>query len=133
MLNIFPDLLSFALLAPFILRLTIGITFMYISFFVIYKNRQNFCEYYKKHNYPLPIILTWFFGIINLIVGLFLIIGFLTQLVVLIAIYLLASLYLCDQDIKTFEFQKSFYVLLGIVCFCLLFLGAGAFAIDLPL
>jgi uncharacterized membrane protein YphA (DoxX/SURF4 family) len=133
MLNIFPDLLSFALLAPFILRLTVGITFMYISFFVIYNNRINFFEYYKKHHYPLPIVLTWFFGILNLIVGLFLVVGFLTQVVVLIAIYLLVSLYLCDQEIKTFEFQKSFYILLGIVCLSLLFLGAGAFAVDIPL
>lgn len=133
MLNVFPDLLSFALLAPFILRLTVGITFMYISFFAIYKNRQSFFEYYKKHHYPLPIILTWFFGVLNLIVGLSLVIGFLTQIAVIVGIYLLVSLSLCDQEIKSFQFQKSFYVLLGIVCFSLLFLGAGAFAIDLPL
>jgi uncharacterized membrane protein YphA (DoxX/SURF4 family) len=133
MLNIFPDLLSLSLIANFILRLTLGLTFIYISYFVIYKNRQGFFDYYKNHKYPVPTILAWFFGILNALVGLFFVIGFLTQVVSLIAIYLLISLSLCDKEIKSFEFQKSFYILLGIISLCMLFLGAGAFAVDLPL
>jgi len=133
MLNTFPTLLSFAILAPFILRVTLAIVFIYISYFLIYQNRQSFFEFYKKHKYPLPSILTWFFGILNLLVGLFFLIGFLTQITSLIAIYLLGSLYLCDKEIKSFEFQKSFYLIVGVVCLVMIFLGAGAFAVDIPL
>ena len=133
MLNPFPELLSFAIFAPFILRLILGIVFIYISYFVIYKNRQDFFDFYRKNKYPVPTILTWFFGSLNLIVGMFFVVGFLTQIISLFAIYLLVSLYLCDKDIKAFEFQKIFYVLAISVSFCMLFLGAGIFAVDLPL
>lgn len=133
MLNPFPTLLSFGLLAPFVLRVTLGMILIYISYFVIYKNRQDFFSYYKKNKYPFPSFITWFFGILNALAGLFLVFGFLTQVAAIIAIYLLISLYLSDKDIKKFQFSTSFYVLASIVAFCLLFLGAGAFGIDLPL
>jgi uncharacterized membrane protein YphA (DoxX/SURF4 family) len=133
MLNVFPDLLSFAVLAPFILRLALGYTFIYISFFVVYKDRQKFFDYYKKHKYPFCIALVWFFGILNLVVGLFYIIGFLTQVVSLVAVYLIVSLAMCDKEIKSFEFNQSFYIFLVIIAMCLMLLGAGAYAVDLPL
>lgn len=133
MLNPFPALLSFAILAPFILRLSLGIIFIYISYFIIYKNRDKFFDYYKKHKYPFPDVTTWFTGILGAITGLFFVIGFLTQIASLVAIYLTISLYLSDKEIKSFEFTCSFYTLMGVVSLALLFLGAGAFAIDLPL
>jgi uncharacterized membrane protein YphA (DoxX/SURF4 family) len=133
MLNIFPDLLSFSILVPVILRITVGLVFIYISYFVVYKSRQNFFDYYKNHNYPLPAVLTTFFGVLSSLTGLFFLIGFFTQVVALIAIYLLVTLYLSDKEIKTFEFGKSFYLLVGIICFCLVISGAGIFAVDMPL
>lgn len=133
MLNIFPTLLSFSLLAPFILRITLGIIFIYISYFVIYKNGKDFLAYYKKNKYPVPGAMTWFLSILSCLTALFFILGFLTQIVGLVAIYILMSLYLSDKDIKVFEFSNSFYLLAIVVSLSLLFLGAGAFAIDLPL
>lgn len=133
MLSIFPTLLSFGIIAPFLLRLTLGIIFIYISYFIIYKNRKSFFDYYKKNKYPLPEFITSFFGVLTAITGLFLLVGFLTQIDVLVSIYLLISLYLSDKEIKAFEFNNSFYWLAGVVSISLLFLGAGAFAIDLPL
>jgi len=133
MLNIFPTLLSFNLLAPFILRFTLGIIFIYISYFIIYKNGSDFLSYYKKHKYPFPGATTWFFGILNAVVAVFLLLGFLTQAVALIAIYLFINLAFSDKEINAFSFSTSFYVLAIVVSLSLLFLGAGAFAIDLPL
>lgn len=133
MLNVFPTLLSFALLAPVILRITLGIIFIYISYFIIYKNGGDFLAYYKKNKYPVPGAMTWFLSILTSLTALFLILGFLTQVVAIISIYILISLYLSDKDVKAFEFSNSFYILAGVVALSLLFLGAGAFAIDLPL
>jgi uncharacterized membrane protein YphA (DoxX/SURF4 family) len=133
MLNPFPALLDFAILAPFILRITLGVVLIYISYSVIYKKRKDFYKYYKDHKYPFPSVVTWFFGVLNALVGLFFIIGFLTQVDALIAIYLLVSLYLSDKEIGSFQFSGSFYLLASIVAFSLLFLGAGAFAFDIPL
>jgi uncharacterized membrane protein YphA (DoxX/SURF4 family) len=133
MLNPFPTLLSFAILAPFLLRLSLGIIFIYISYFIIYKNRDKFFDYYKKHKYPFPDVTTWFSGILSAIVGVFFILGFLTQIVAIVAIYLTISLYLSDKEIKSFNFTCSFYTLVGVISLSLMLLGAGAFAIDLPL
>ena len=78
-------------------------------------------------------IFPYLFGYLTIITGILLIIGLLTQIAAIITIYLFLSLYLIDKDIHVFNFQKSFYLINIIVCLSLLILGAGIFAVDLPL
>ena len=72
-----------------------------------------------------------------MITGIFLIAGFLTQIAgiagVLIAIdALFAKLLYKDLD-KVIKYSRMFYILILITSLSLIFSGAGAFAIDLPL
>jgi uncharacterized membrane protein YphA (DoxX/SURF4 family) len=133
MLNPFPLLLSFGLFGPLLIRVALGIIFIYISYEIIYKNKDKFLKYYKSNNYPFPELMTWFFGILTAIVGAFFILGFLTQIVAIIAVYLLISLALSDKEIQTFKFHALFYLITIVTSLSMILLGAGAFAIDLPL
>ena len=133
MLSLFPSLLSFGILAPFLLRVSLGIIFIYISYLIIYKDRKDFFSYYKKNKYPFPEAVTSSLGILTLLTGIFFIIGFLVQAVSIVSIYLLISISFCDSEIKKLSFGKPFYFLSIIVSLSLILLGAGSFAVDLPL
>lgn len=133
MLSIFPDLLSFGLLAPVLLRVTLGIILIIIGRKIAFKYRGQFFKFYQENKYPVPNTLPLIFGFLTILTGTFMIIGFLTQVAAIIAIYISLSLHLTDKDLHVFEYQKSFYALMVVVSISLLLLGAGIFAIDLPL
>jgi uncharacterized membrane protein YphA (DoxX/SURF4 family) len=123
MLSVFPDLLTFGIIAPFLLRVTLGIILISIGHKVFFKEKKSFTGYYTANKYPFAGSLPIIFGSLSILVGLFLIIGFLTQVAALLSIYILVSL----------SFQTSFYALAVAVSVSLLFLGAGIWAVDLPL
>lgn len=86
------------------------------------------------HNYPLSNIIPVIFGLTEIITGLFLIIGFLTQLMLLIAVYIFFNLIFIEKHVgRVFNYPNIFYVSMIFVSLALLFLGPGLFAIDLPL
>jgi uncharacterized membrane protein YphA (DoxX/SURF4 family) len=79
----------------------------------------------------------WSGGIIEMVAGIFLVAGLFTQGVAiagaLIAIdALFAKILYRDLD-KVVKYSKMFYILVLIISLSLIFSGAGAFAIDLPL
>jgi len=133
MLSIFPDLLSFGIIAPLLLRVTLGVILAIIGYRIVYKYRGQFFKFYQENKYPMTNVFPLFFGYLTMVTALFLIFGFLTQAAAIVAIYLLASISLIDKNIHVFDFQKSFYWMTIVVAVSLLFLGAGIFAIDLPL
>ncbi len=120
MVNIFPDLLTFGLLAPFIIRLLLG------AYFVIWgwnTAREKNAELGERGIAGLP---KKIIGAIGLIAGLCTIVGFGTQ----IAATVLAALsaYFGRQSNN----RLSFILLFG-MALSLLFSGAGFLAFDLPL
>lgn len=76
-------------------------------------------------------------GIFEIITGIFLIVGFLTQIAaimgMLIAMDALFAKFLYKDLDKVVMYSKMFYILVFIISLSLLFSGAGAFALDLPL
>ncbi len=119
MLSLFPSLLSFELLAPFLLRLTLGAILLHWAYGRI-KRRQ------APHTTTL--------GLVEGVLGIFLVIGLFTQLAALVA--LIIFLVYLIQKIRTKSFFTdgvNYYFLLFIISLSLIFLGAGAFAIDMPL
>ncbi len=117
-LNTFPALLDFARLSPFIIRIVIGL-------FIIYLGRERTDKKFSA------LSLTYYFC------GVFLIIGFYTQLSSLAGIALLKFDFYVDywQSRKTKPVPKYFYFLYAItvlVLVSLLFSGAGLFAFDMP-
>lgn len=134
MLNTFPTLLSFGLIAPLILRVTLGLVLIGIGILTISQKRLSFIEYFKLHNFPLPLILPWVFGIVEIIVGIFLIVGLSTQIAAIISVFLLLNLYSFEtNNDNILPYSSSLYLILSIVALSLLFSGAGFFALDLPL
>lgn len=134
MLNPFPTLLSFSLMAPLILRLTVGIILLGIGVLVCFQKKQTFLDFFKNEKFPFPPIILWIFGILEIITGLFLIIGFYTQIFAIISAFLLLSLYSFEsRDNKLLPYSPAMYLVLTIISLSLLFSGAGFFAIDLPL
>ena len=117
MLSVFPHLLDYPLIAPFLIRLTLAVVFFHFA------QRDSKLTGLRKT-----------LGTIELLAALFLIIGLFTQVVALIMCLVLAVLIFKKIEEKAFFTDGvNYYVLVFMLCFCLLFLGAGSYAIDLPL
>ncbi|MEI6304471.1 MAG: hypothetical protein WCP09_00420 [Candidatus Taylorbacteria bacterium] len=120
MLTVFPNLLSYNQLSPFLIRVTLGIIMVYWSYISI--REQN------KHAGKLSV------GIVEGISGILLIIGLWTQVAALVIFV--------DLAIRTVQkiMKKSFltdgvnyYFILLIMAASLVFMSAGLLAFDLPL
>lgn len=116
-LNPFPVLLSFTLLAPFFLRLVLGVTFIHFG------TRTLKTKNYKAVRSYLEII-----------VGFMLIVGFYTQIgAAAAALIMLYELILKIRRRAFLTDGVNYYLILFVIAISLLFSGAGFFAFDLPL
>ncbi|MFC1802037.1 hypothetical protein ACFLY7_01180 [Patescibacteria group bacterium] len=115
MLNTFPILLSFGLIAPFILRIFVSFIFIKNGFTEIKQAGFN-----KKINFIIPSL--------EIISGLMLFVGVFTQVTVIA----LATLTLAKIIFKKEKFSE-YEILTLLVLVSLIFSGAGFFAFDLPL
>jgi uncharacterized membrane protein YphA (DoxX/SURF4 family) len=135
MLNTFPYLLSFGLLAPFILRVAVGVYFLKTGLSHLKINRHTGEEVAIAENAIHPAAsVVWGVAIIEAIAGLALIAGFLTQISALVlSILLVLALIFKKGHLALFKHSTSFYLLLLVVCLSLIVSGAGFWAIDIPL
>lgn len=118
MLSMFPTFLNHALLAPFIIRIALGVTFLVFG----YKNIK------KKEMVPL------IFGILETILGLSILTGLMTQLsAILVSLILILFLLKKIKDRALFTDGVNYYALLLAMSLSLIVTGAGAWAFDLPL
>jgi uncharacterized membrane protein YphA (DoxX/SURF4 family) len=133
-LNPFPDLLTYSLLAPFILRVVVGFIFIDLGKLSLQSERKNWIISFKTLGLPGPEISVKIFGGLQLGAGVMLLIGFYTQIAALIlALLVLIEGYIEYKDPSIIKRNLVFYVLLFAILLSLLLSGAGAFAIDLPL
>jgi uncharacterized membrane protein YphA (DoxX/SURF4 family) len=119
MLSLFPSLLSFDPLAPFLLRLTLAAILIHWAYGHIK---------YKKQAGAVAI------GLIEGVIGILFVIGLFTQLAALVAIVLLPIKLI--QKIKAgalFTDGVNYYFIVLIIAVSLLFMGPGAYSFDLPL
>lgn len=73
-------------------------------------------------------------GIVEMIAGIFLVAGFLTQIAALVVvIILLGALYLKKKYPTSFESSSGYLFLCLVIALSLLFTGPGFLAFDLPL
>lgn len=119
MFSLFPSLFAFEGFAPFFLRITLGIIFIYWAYPKL-----------KDHNNSKEMTL----GILESIIGLFLIFGLMTQLIAIISTIIFAVYLIKKIKEKAFLTNGvNYYFILFIISLTLIFTGAGLFAIDLPL
>ncbi len=118
-LAVFPTLLSFGLIVPLLLRLTVGL-------FVLNLGAQRW-----KKPYQLSALL-------YVISGLMLVLGYYTQVVAIVAIAILKLDFYLDfwKNRKTNPIPKNSFILywiVGIILLSLIVTGPGLFSLDLPL
>ncbi len=115
MVNIFPDLLTFGLLAPFIIRIFLGVYFILWGWSIVRKTEIGVSMFPKK-----------IIGVVGIIAGMLVALGLFTQIGALVLSAL--SLYFARH-----ESNRLLYILLFGMATSLLFSGAGFLAFDFPL
>jgi putative oxidoreductase len=134
MLNSFPDLLTYALLAPFILRLVAGLIFIDLGVLAFKNEKERWLVSLSVLKIPNPKLTLKILGSIETIGGLMLLIGFYTQIAaIILALLTFAEAYIEYKEPEVLKRNFVFYIMLLAIVLSLLFSGAGAFAIDLPL
>lgn len=119
MLNPFPSLLIYSTLAPFILRIVLGLIFLDLGASRLRSRKLNFLS---------AIALLEVVGAFMLFIGLY------TQIAALgFAILTGIELYIEWKDSKILKGDFVFYLLLFVISLSLLLTGAGAYAKDIPL
>ncbi len=118
MLSLFPSLLSYGLVAPFLLRIVLAIVVLHFAYVHIQKKSR------------IPVI----FGTIQAISGFLLLIGLFTQVAALILVIIFGLLMVKQIINKAFLSDGvNYYLLLFIIALSLIVSGPGAFAFDYPL
>lgn len=136
MLNPFPDLLVYSMLAPFILRIVAGFVFIDLGFFAFkfQREKERWILSLNTLRVPKPDIALKIIGAVEMVGGLMLVFGFYTQIAALIlAILTFAETYIEYKAPLILKRNLIFYLLILSVLISLLLSGAGAFAFDLPL
>jgi uncharacterized membrane protein YphA (DoxX/SURF4 family) len=114
-LSMFPGLLYLGLLAPLLLRLTVGLFILFLG-----KNRKQKIYKWSAVVYILP--------------GIFLIVGLYTQIATIIGILVIIFDFYIDNKTASVSLDKKIlYVMSGVILLTLLFTGPGLFAFDWPL
>lgn len=124
MLSIFPSLLTYEQISPFLIRLSLGAVFLFWAYRSLRANKSsNDTSLNKK-----------IIQIIEGLLGIMLIIGLWTQLVALIVLIDLIVRLIDRIRGKAFLTDGvNYYLLLLIMAISLLVTGAGFFAFDMPL
>lgn len=134
MLNPFPDLLAFSLLAPFFLRIALGISYARFGYLKLIKNGVTKISFLKKDYLRPEILLVLVVGLLEAIGGVLLVIGLFTQITSLfLGMIVLGTVVIKLRNRTMLSNELGYHILLFVATFSLLFSGAGAFAIDLPL
>lgn len=135
-LNVFPNLLSLSFLAPMILRLALGLITINLGYLALKSERPRWNTFFEgfgiaKANSNIAVTI---FGLIEIIGGSALLLGLYTQVAALVfALINFIEMYAEYKDATLVKRNIVFYILLFVIAVSLLFTGAGAYSLDLPL
>ena len=131
--SIFPDLLAFKLLAPVLLRGVLGIIFIVHGYPKLFKDFAGTAGWFDSVGIKPAKFWVLVVGVVEFFGGIALIAGFATQLAaLLIAVDMLGAIFLVKRKmgfVNGYEFDLTLLAM----ALSLMFLGAGFYAIDLPL
>lgn len=134
MLNPFPELLNYALLAPFLLRVILGLIFIDLGMLKFKSEKRRWMASFETlHIRPADFFVP-LYGFLQVVGGLLLLAGLWTQVAALgFALFTFAELYVEWSASTVLKRDLTFYLLLFVISLSLLLTGAGAYAIDIPL
>ncbi len=134
MLNTFPSLLTYSLLAPLILRVVLGVILIDLGLLKFRGEKSRWMNTFEGLNFKPAEPLVSVMGLIEIIGGLMLVVGLYTQIAALIFVVLFAiEFYIEYAEANVLKRDLVFYVLCLAISLSLLLSGAGAFAFDIPL
>ena len=111
-----------------------AIVLIVIGYETVVRKRLSFSSYFEAKEYPLARLIPWKLGVAEVLAGLFLLFGFFTQVAAIVGIFLFFTLlHIENRDERILPNTSTFYLIMVVLSISLLFSGAGAFAIDLPL
>ena len=132
MLNPFP-IQFLAILAYTILRLTIGILFIYFGALHVTK-RHDLKYALSLPWFPFGSVGVWLLSGVEFLVGVMFIFGFYTQIAAILSMILSLKLIVFNKRFASpYIPSRLFYILLLGASLSLFITGAGAFAFDLPI
>lgn len=133
MLNPFPDLLTFGLIAPFLLRGAVGLMFVNAGIKKLQRKSWVTALFERLHLIPASSYAVAL-GVIEVVSGLLLVVGLFTQIASLAALVVSAFM-LREKNKHPAETpgSRGVFLLLCIISLSLLFSGAGFLAFDVPL
>ena len=134
MLNAFPSLLTFSLLAPLILRVVLGLIFINLGYIELTSEKKRWAAFFETVHLKPATIFVILMGLFEIVGGFFLIAGFMTQVTALVfSIITFGEFYAEYREETLLKRDVIFYLLIFAISLSLLLSGAGIFAIDLPL
>jgi putative oxidoreductase len=132
--NLFPELFTFSLIAPLILRVVLGFIFLNLGSLKLGKEKPGWTSSMEILNIKPAGFFVSLLGIIEIAGGLLLIAGAYTQITALIlGAIALMELFIEYKEESILKRDFPFYLLLTAICASLLLTGAGLFAIDIPI
>ena len=132
--NLFPELFSYTLFAPIILRVVVGLIFLNLGYLKLGKERAGWVSSLKILNVHPAGFFTGLLGLVEILGGLLLFVGAYTQLAALVlGLLALIELFIEYREESILKRDFVFYLLLAAICASLLLTGAGLYAIDIPL
>jgi uncharacterized membrane protein YphA (DoxX/SURF4 family) len=133
MLSLFPGLLFLAPLATTILRVAAGLAFIYIAYRMIV-TREKICSVHVIIVGHVREWMVWVSAFVTLVIGILLCVGLWTQGAAVVGMLISLKHGLGVRGYSSIlPLSGTAYFLLFVICLSLLFSGAGAFSIDLPL
>lgn len=134
MLNPFPELLNYALLAPFLLRAVVGLIFLDLGILKFKGEKARWISSFETLGVHPADLLVGLYGALQVVGGIMLLVGVYTQIAALFFVLSTGiELYIEWQAREVLKRDITFYLLLFVISLSLLLTGAGAYAIDLPL
>ncbi len=122
------------MLAPFLLRVVVGVLFIDLGILLFKGEKQRWILSLETLRIPNPKLVVKILGVLEIVGGVALLLGAYTQIAALIlALLTFVETYIEYKNPEVIKRTFVFYALVFVISLSLLFSGAGAFAIDLPL
>ena len=134
MLNPFPDLLAYSLLAPLFLRLVLGLIFIDLGALKLQGEKERWITSFDALYLRPADFFVVVYGIVQIMGGLLLLFGLWTQVAALAFAILTGIELIIEWSMReVLKRDLTFYLLIFVISISLLLTGAGAYAFDIPL
>lgn len=134
MLNLFPELLNYALIGPFVLRFILGVIFIDLGFLKFKSEKKRWVDTFEALRLRPADFFVPLYAAVQILGGFLILIGLWTQGAALVlAIFTFCELYVEWTNSTLLKRDFTFYLLVFVIALSLIFTGAGAYSFDIPL